>query len=101
MRMEGMKFVADKIGFVCLLAAFFCAMTAEAQPPNAFTTIWTNPATSNWTTTSNWSGGTVPDVTVEDAGVINNGGIAFVNSIVPQQTGGVVLGARRGRHRLA
>lgn len=96
MRMEGMRFVTNKIGIFCLFAALSCAMTGRAQPPNSLTTIWNNSGTSNWTTPSNWSGGSVPDVNVEDAGVINNGGTAFVNSNVTQQAGGVVLGAAAG-----
>ncbi len=96
MRMEGMKFVTNKIGFCCLFAASFFAQSAVAQPPNSFTTIWNNPGTSNWTTTGNWSGGSIPDVNVEDAALINNGGTAFVSSNVVEQAGGVVLGAAVG-----
>ena len=96
MGMEWMKLVSRNTCIMCLFLALVGVMNAEAQPPNSFTTVWNNAGTSNWTTTTNWSGGTVPDVNFEDAALINNGGTAFISSVVAQQAGGVVLGAAAG-----
>ena len=59
------------------------------------TTDWTVVGSSAWTTPGNWTMG-VPDVNVEDFGVINNGGTAIVNSVVATQPGGVSLGTAGG-----
>ena len=77
---------------------------AIAQPPvpGAATTDWNNATvpgtavTNNWTTGGNWTAG-VPDVGVLDFGVINNGGVAYVNSAVSPQAGGVSLGTNAGQ----
>lgn len=79
-----------------LVVALALATPAVAQPPiaGAATTDWTlaGPATGNWNTTTNWSGGAVPDVNTQDFAVINNGGTAIVNTVIAQQAGGVSLG---------
>jgi hypothetical protein len=72
---------------------------AIAQPPiaGALTTEWNNatvpgtPASNNWTTSGNWSAGQ-PDVNVQDFAVIDNGGVAYVNSNITTQPSGVSLG---------
>jgi hypothetical protein len=84
------------------MLAFVCR-PAEAQPPvpGALVTTWNNAtvpgtaATNNWTSASNWSGG-VPNVDNEDYGVINNGGVAYVNSTPSTTAGGVSLGTNAG-----
>jgi hypothetical protein len=89
--------------WLLVLLAMCCGSRATAQPPvtGALTTDWTNatvpgtPATNNWMTPANWSGG-LPDVSVNDFGVINNGGVAYVNSVATQ-AGGVSLGTNAGQ----
>jgi hypothetical protein len=53
-------------------------------------------ATNNWTTGSNWTPVGPPDVGNEDYAVINNGGAAYVDSVVSQQPGGISLGTNAG-----
>jgi len=86
---------------LCIIA--LVCQPAEAQPPvpGALVTTWSNAtvpgtaATNNWTSGSNWTGG-VPDVGVQDYGVINNGGVAYVNSTPSASAGGVSLGTNAG-----
>lgn len=80
-----------------LLASLGVAAVAQPPVPGAFTTSWnvaTNPGTpaaNNWTTVGNWSAG-LPDVNTQDFAVIDNGGVAYVNSNVAEQPGGISLG---------
>jgi hypothetical protein len=91
------------IWLLSLVAFGFCH-PAIAQPPvpGALTTNWSNATvpgtagTNNWSTSGNWSGG-LPDVTFNDFGVVDNGGVAYVNSTVVQQVGGVSLGTNAGQ----
>jgi hypothetical protein len=89
-----------------LLALLALGLTrpALAQPPvaGAATTDWNNAtvpgtaATNNWTSAGNWTAG-IPDVSVQDFAVVNNGGVAYVDSIVSTQAGGVSLGTNAGQ----
>jgi hypothetical protein len=70
----------------------------HAQPgPTPIVTIWdlgTPPGsgTGNWNVATNWSRDIVPDVTQEDAAIINGGGTAQVNTAIGTNVGSVVLG---------
>lgn len=67
-------------------------LVAVAQPvPGATTTDWTGAAGNQWTNPGNWTAG-VPDVNLQDFGVINNAGTAIINSAVGTQAGGLSLG---------
>ncbi len=52
---------------------------------------WTNTGTGDWTDTSNWDGGFIPEAPFDEAPLINNGGTAQVSSSVPA-VAGVTLG---------
>jgi hypothetical protein len=71
---------------------------AEAQPgPNPVLTFWdlgTPPGsgTGNWNVATNWSRDIVPDVTQEDAAIVNGGGTVQVNTAIGPNAGSVVLG---------
>ncbi|HEY3391105.1 MAG TPA: PEP-CTERM sorting domain-containing protein [Lacipirellulaceae bacterium] len=83
---------------IMLLLSALAAPEAHAQPgPNPVVTIWdlgTPPGsgTGNWNVGTNWSRDIVPDVTQEDAAIINGGGTAQVNTVIGPSVGSVVLG---------
>ncbi|HEX2475324.1 MAG TPA: PEP-CTERM sorting domain-containing protein [Lacipirellulaceae bacterium] len=84
--------------FVILLLGTLAVPTVHAQPgPTPIVTIWdlgTPPGsgTGNWNVATNWSRDIVPDVTQEDAAIINGGGTAQINTAIGPNVGSVVLG---------
>jgi hypothetical protein len=69
---------------------------AMAQPGPAPTiTTWNlggGSGTGNWNVAANWDPAGVPNVTEEDAAIINGGGTAQINSAIATPIGSVVLG---------
>jgi hypothetical protein len=84
--------------FVIFLLVALAVPVVHAQPgPTPVVTIWdlgTPPGsgTGNWNVATNWSRDIVPDVTQEDAAIINGGGTAQVNTVIGTNVGSVVLG---------
>jgi hypothetical protein len=81
------------ISVVLLSAMALLQLTAIAQPgPAPVVNIWNPTGASNWNTAGNWSTGAVPNVAMEDAAIINNGGTAQLNAAATNQVGSIVLG---------
>ena len=78
-------------------AAWLLSFSAVLLPSTtqAFDVFWTNPGTGAWTTQSNWDTGEIPDFGFEDVPIINNGGIATLNTLAPNAAG-LVLGQNPG-----
>ena len=83
---------------IMLLIGALAVPTVHAQPgPTPIVTIWdlgTPPGsgTGDWNVATNWSRDIVPDVTQEDAAIINGGGTAQVTTAIGPNVGSVVLG---------
>lgn len=75
------------------VALAVCGLMAIGQPALAADVTWNNTGVDNWATVSNWSTSELPTAAFfNERAVINNGGTVVVNSAIPVESGGVLLG---------
>ena len=69
------------------------ALLAIAMPASGQTLLFWDVDVGNWKDESSWFGGfTPPEAFFGEAGVVNNAGIAFVDSTIASGPGGIILG---------